>query len=210
MTIVSEPLETRIEKAAVDKERFISSLCAQIIKPSIDNVSYLKLGLVAKINDFLKKNGVVLTESNCKLEFDERLYTQINKEPLKRVGYGILNSGGIPKEIFAAMTNWENLYFLAGIWTKKSTPLEGRKYNYELLKKQSVPLIVCETIRDGIVQLEMIHHKMFENHKYKSPNATLPYKNEILARYYSMRTAFVKESKDEQKQPESAQYKLFL
>ena len=54
------------------------------------------------------------------------IYNGVNKEPLKRVGYGVANSQNIPSDLQNALSGWENLYFLAGLWHEKSTKMKDK------------------------------------------------------------------------------------
>jgi len=206
-----EPLEERLKRVSVDKDELVDALCAEKIRPRDVrySLSYLKYDLSDRIEESLRKRGVHLDEKERSSSVSSHIYAAINKEPLKRVEYGIINSRGIPDEIFEHLTNWEAIYFLAGLWNKKSTPIESKQYRRDLLERQPVPLIVAETIETGIRALEKIHRSMVERGEYKS-DIKLPYADEIMQRYYSLRTSFMRESQAKKTKPKGQkQLRLF-
>ena len=46
--------------------------------------------------------------------FASNLYSAVNKEPLKRVNYGIRSTGNLPFNFITALTPWERVYFFRG------------------------------------------------------------------------------------------------
>jgi hypothetical protein len=194
-----ETLEERLGKVSVDRVQLIDTLCAEKIRPKNVRMrlSYLKYNLSGRIEEYLAEKGVTLNEKTRSTTVAKHIYNAINKKPLKRVEWGIINSEArpkdnikeIPDEIFQQLTNWEAVYFLAGLWNKKSTPIDNKQYRRNLLEKQPLPLIVAETIEAGIHSLQYIHNQCVENGEYTS-ELQLPYADEILQRYYSLRTNF--------------------
>src|SRR3989338_8273977 len=180
------PLEERLRGLNC----YHSQLVDALLEPKIFHPSdYYKYGLAERITKFIQRKGVNLRERNEDTSTYKRVRT-MNKEPLQRVGYGLDNSHNIPKGIFERLTEWEALYFLAGVWIKKSANDESLVYKSGLLRREPVDLIIAETIIAGINWLRKIHNKSGYQTEPK-----LPYSTEILERYLKLRSRYVAERK---------------
>lgn len=199
-----ESLEQRLRN--IDKSSLKEVLLAPKILPRerMEKIGYFKYDITDCLGRYFREKNVVLREKP-KTSVSENLYSTIRKEPLKQVQYGMINSENISDDVFKTLTDWEAIYFLAGVWNKKSTLIEGLQYNRGLLERQPVELIIAETITAGIYRLRNIHEKQ----RYRT-QAELPYSKEILERYYELRQKFISQSSNnkEQEKP-SGQLKLF-
>jgi len=198
-----EDLETRVEN--IDKDSLVSALSSDMIRPkdAKHKVGRLKYNITSNLESYLKERGVFLTERD-KSSFGETLYGTIRKKPLKQVQYGMINSENVPNEVFESLTDWEAIYFLAGVWIKKATPIKDLKYDVSLLRRQPTELIIAETIVAGINRLRKIH----EQEGYNS-EVHLPYSEEILQRYHNIRAKFIAQSRKKGKPPKPKQETLF-
>ena len=186
------PLEERLRGLNCYHSQLVDALSRDVIVP--ETGSYLKHDLAEKIAGYLDRRGVSLREQEGDMSTKSRIYQAINKEPLKRAEYGILNSRRIPKELFERLTEWEALYLLVGVWAKKSTKNQGLRYDKGLLERQPVDLIIAETIYAGINYLGVIQRREKEKGKYKT-DIKLPYAEEIKQRYFALRSRYVAERK---------------
>lgn len=186
------PLEERLRGLNCYHSQLVEVLSKRVIVP--ETGSYLKHDLAERIAGYLDRRGVSIREQDGDVSTKSRIYQTINKEPLKRVEYGILNAKGISKELFERLTEWEALYFLAGIWAKKSTKNESLRYDRGLLERQPVKLIIAETIYAGINYLGVIQRREKEKGRYKT-DIKLPYAEEIKQRYFALRSRYVAERK---------------
>ncbi|MFH0870790.1 MAG: hypothetical protein V1866_07085 [archaeon] len=204
-------LEERLKN--IDKDSLKEALLAPLILPRerMGKVGYLKYNITDNLQKYLQEKGVSLYEKP-KYSVGQNLYSTIRKEPLKQVQYGMINCENIGRDVFKALTDWEAIYFMAGVWKKKSTRTEDQKYNDELLAREPVELIVAETIAAGIYRLKNVHE-----HKSYKTEPELPYSEEILQRYYSLRNSFMgrdrgiqeaNKAKAEEKKPEQLKFKF--
>jgi hypothetical protein len=185
MELLSQ-LEELVSEPFVDKQQVDDAECRQFVKPGNDaffSELYFKNKLEPLINYFLGRHGVEI----------KSLYTALNKEPLKRIGYGIINAEGIPGELFAQMSKlgdigkWLSAYYLAGIFNMKSHD----DYSKEILQEKPVYVQVLETAVSGINLLRHIHDEMKKQPQFRKnknlqrindvyiTDISIPYEKEI-------------------------------
>ncbi len=92
------------------------------------------------------------------ISFGSNLDTAINKEPLKRVNYGVMSYPDVPKEFLEALDPWQRIYFFAGAWIKDYVPD----------KKLGLVQIAKSYIESGKRILENKHEAMKEKGRYIS------------------------------------------
>jgi hypothetical protein len=97
------------------KEKYIFELEKENINPARiwKDLPYLKYDLTNSITEHITERGIPFD-----LGKDLTLYSSINKEPLKRIEYGIRSAREIPIEILERLLDWEKLYLFAGKWGK--------------------------------------------------------------------------------------------
>jgi hypothetical protein len=185
---MAENLEERLKK--INKDSLKEALLAPKILPreKMSRIGYFKYNITDNLEIYLNRKGVVLFEKP-KSSVGGNLYSTIRKEPLKQVQYGMINCENIGGDVFSALTDWEAIYFMTGVWNKKTTLSESLRYSSELLERQPVELIVAETVASGIYRLKKIHEKQ----GYET-EPELPYAKEILERYYALRSKFMKQT----------------
>ncbi|MFW6312049.1 MAG: hypothetical protein ACOC1K_07435 [Nanoarchaeota archaeon] len=149
-------LETRLKELNNEhNSSFISALKEEKMLPHDSNFfrsSYTTSDLVNYIEDFFISKEVQLKSKGK--TFDLIIYSEsLNKEPFKRIGYGVLNSRNIPKEVFNRLEAWESAYLLAGVWHEKSSQTNIEKR----YKNQTLPEVVSHLILEGIEHLSNVH-----------------------------------------------------
>ena len=156
------------------KGKLIESLLSEPINPIKirSEMSYYKYNLSDYIAGELEKYETEIETYNSK-KFSLNLESTINKEPLKRVQYGIKSTPEVPKEVLNKLTSWEKIYFFAGSWIKKTTFSQIRHYHKKSLKKQRVYETLVDTMVEGIKHLEKIHKDTYFS------DINLPYKNNL-------------------------------
>lgn len=163
-----------ISDATVDRQQLIGALEKPLIKPGRSGFfteRYLKYDLEKMINEALGVN----------VHRIENLYSALNKEPMKRIGYGLLNCKEIPKELFRQMGElgpskgaWLMAYYAAGVFNIKCH--EG--YDRLTLLDQPLSLHVLDTAASGVNLLRSVHKKMTGSGKYRT-EIRLPYFEEV-------------------------------
>lgn len=144
---------------------------------------YLKYDLVEAIIGFLTKNGADLDENFC-----NKLY-KINKEPLKRVYYGMLSTGNLPSEFLNSLTDWEKIYFFAGRWCKRDHPFLVNNFNIELKNGEELYLFVSDYLLAGINLLKKVHREKYNCEVLLPEEKKVVKECLIIKRTYSQRCA---------------------
>ena len=67
--------------------------------------------------------AVEVGEGIGSVDFWKNIYSAVNKDVLKRVYYGILSTGQLPKQFLKALTDWERVYFFRGRWSERNPKL---------------------------------------------------------------------------------------
>ncbi len=84
------------------------------------DLPYLKKDLVQVI-----ARAIVPRKKQGEMQrFARNLYSAVNKEPLKRVNYGIRSTGQLPFNFTNSLSNWENIYFFRGKWSIRGSNFE--------------------------------------------------------------------------------------
>lgn len=165
-------LEERLSGLEHAKQDLVSHFLSPMLVPRYWNCSYLKCDLICSVKDFLKNQKVRLREK------EGNQYGQINRitwEALKRVEYGRLNSQGMHAEVFRRLTDFEAIYFLAGLWRKKSANDPSKRFSKEILEATPLKVTVARMIAEGAYLLE---HITKEEEKKQKP----PFMNKIIPR----------------------------
>lgn len=100
-----------------------------------ETLPYYKYEAVNEIVGFFNRLGTPLNDG-----FDANLYRgKINKEPLKRVIYGIRSFARTTREnrqvlekvkdYLQGLDDWEKIYFFAGVWDKRCIPENEQELN---------------------------------------------------------------------------------
>ncbi|MEM2933003.1 MAG: hypothetical protein QW622_02240 [Candidatus Pacearchaeota archaeon] len=172
-----ELLEKRLEIVSPQEFEMLK-LAFQVphINPQANwrEMPYLKEDLANAIASYLAQNSDTNFHS-----FKQALYRgPINKEPLKRVYYGLRSLGKVPRVFFNALTNWEKVYFLGGRWVIRNPNL-------------NLPLdvITIEHLRQGLDNLHKHHYIRKANGQYER-DIKLPESDEIRACYKRIMQAY--------------------
>lgn len=100
---MTRSLEERLEKTRVEA----NVLALGVTHKSLaGQPCYLKYDLVGAILDYCKRFRTSPTSNAL---------NSLNKEPLKTVYYGMTKSRNVPEKIISALTDWEKIYFFAGM-----------------------------------------------------------------------------------------------
>lgn len=117
---MAQTLEERLSTVTPeDFESLRYALQCSHVNPSAEHKSmpYFKFDLTNRIARYLAQN------SEIPEDFEGALDT-VNKDPLKRVYYGIRSLGKMPSNVLNALTDWQKVYFLAGRWKIKQPNLQ--------------------------------------------------------------------------------------
>ena len=190
-------LEELISDATVGRQKLVEALGKPLIRPknsSFFTDSYLKYDLADTINQALGNASFGVQD----------VYGSLNKEPMKRVGYGLLNSKGIPKELFwqmgylGAKGQWLMVYYVTGVFNKKVHEDDQK----ETLQKEPLHLHVLDTAIAGINLLKIVHNEMRmppelrrnpglrKIDKMYTTDIRIPYENEIRQAYSEARASW--------------------
>ncbi len=162
-----ENLLERLQDISLNtKEKFIDVLVESVIMPNEvlffmekkERRHYTKDDLVNRyLRDYFSEREVTLTsEDDGGLDL-RTVYSGVNKEPLKAIGYGAANGKKIPVDIQKRLSGWENLYLLAGIWSEKYNKKNRKVEHYD---HRTVVELVCDLIEDGINHMESVHRNV--------------------------------------------------
>ncbi|MBI5065519.1 hypothetical protein HZA97_04735 [Candidatus Woesearchaeota archaeon] len=165
-------LEERLSGLEHAKQDLVQHFLSPMLVPRYWNCSYLKCDLICSVKDFLKNQKVRLREK------EGNQYGQINRtswEALKRVEYGRLNAQGMHAGVFRRLTDFETIYFLAGLWRKKSAKDPSKRFSEEILDATPIKVTVARMIAEGAYLLE---HTMKEEGKTQKP----PFMKKIIPR----------------------------
>jgi len=201
-TLNDLPLRTRHELISGSKQPKINP------QDHWRSMPYLKEDLVPKIMNYFLKKGV-----NLGSDFGDKVYNSINKEPLKRVYYGmktednngIMINRDFPKEVLEAVANegewgrWADLYAFAGIWNSNTANFE--KSNYGIMR---------DLVTAGISEMFKVHNAFVKKEKYKN-EMSLPFAKKI---YDNMpkekeKQIIILNSKKEKRNEDGGQLSLF-
>ena len=129
------------------KSKLIDSLLAKPINPRErrHEMSYYKYNLSDYIAEELAGVQTKVEQYN-QHKFSLNLESTINKEPLKRVQYGIKSTPEVPTKLLSKLTAWEQIYFFAGSWIKKTSWSSKRHYDEKSLEKQTVYETIVDTM----------------------------------------------------------------
>lgn len=175
-------IEDQINSCSEDsRARFIDDLLKPLKKPGMmtEGVYYLKDDAAGNIATRLRSDGVRFEESIR--DFSGSVYGQLRKVPLKQVGYGLLNAT-LPREVAEQLTPWEALYAYAGIWFKKSTPIERYRFNRASLERQTTYHIVRDIVFEGMRRIKYVHNREHERGRYKHRMLKVPSEDKIKQR----------------------------
>ena len=89
--------------------------------------------------------------------FRSNLYSAVNKDVLKRVYYGILSSGKLPKEYMQALTDWEKVFLFRGRWSERHPDLD-----------EELPTLTSKHLCLGLNKLESDHYVRKAKGQYSS------------------------------------------
>lgn len=145
---MKKDLETRLREIPANvNSHFVREARSPRINPKEmwRQLPYLKLDLVDAITGYLRERGLEVGSS-----FSRELYSsQLNKEPLKRVHYGMLTARNVPLEVLKILDNkFEPLYLYSGIWN-------GAEVNED----NPIFLNVAATLYSGLNCLYKNHYK---------------------------------------------------
>lgn len=167
------------------KESLIDILVSDLVRPkdveffSYHDENFIKKDLVKYILEYLNGKGSSFS-TDMQAPECRAIYSGINKEPLKRVGYGIANAQSLTEDILSNLSIWEGAYLLAGIWHIKSSKDDRQTKHYE---HRTVVELVCDVIREGIEFLENVHENVADYSRSRGEYVTkpqLPYAHSIL------------------------------
>lgn len=175
-------VEDRINSCSEQtRNRFIDDLLKPMIKPGMrsEGVFYLKDDARGGIAARLQKDGVDIEGKAS--DFADSVYGQIRKVPLKQVGYGQLNAA-LPHEIAENLTPWEALYAYAGIWFKKSTPVQRYRFERNSMERQTTYGIIRDLVFEGMRRIKYVHNREHSKGKYRHAMDKAPAEDRIRKR----------------------------
>lgn len=155
------------------KEDLVQHFLSPTLVPRYWNCSYLKADLIDRIRSLLRNQKVTLKER------EGNQYSQINRIPweaLKRAEYGRLNSRGMHAEVFKRLTDFEAIYFLAGLWRKKSSRDPSKRFNLENLDQTPIKITLARLISEGVYFMSHIASEE------KGKSIKMPYQRKIIDR----------------------------
>ena len=157
--------------------RFVDGLLRPLIRPR-DAITerYLKKDLVTDIAERLAEDGVDVGGS---AGFRKALYSSLNKDPMKRVYWGMLNMEGAD-EVTPLLGPWAACYFYGGVWHKKSTPNASIQFSPGKLQEQTVHGIVVDCVHDGMSYIKETHNRDAVMGKYNNSINQVPHEAEVL------------------------------
>ncbi|UZE94215.1 MAG: hypothetical protein IB618_01430 [Candidatus Pacearchaeota archaeon] len=115
--------------------------------------------------------GYLSRISRVSRNFKSNLYSTINKEPLKRVYYGIKSTDELPKEFMNSLTDWEKVYFFAGRW-------DIRKPNFT----EPIDVLTVKHVYEGLNLVNKHHFKRKAKGQY-TRQLELPERKEVREAY---------------------------
>ena len=150
------------------RSEFIDDLLKPKIVPDIGSkgVYRLKKDAASGIAKRLSNDGVKFERRQA--DFADSVCGAVRKNPLKQVGYGLLNAT-LPREIAAHLTPWEALYAYAGIWSRKSTPDPKYQFKRPGLERQPMYQIVRDLVFEGMRRIKYVHDEEHRRGIYKHP-----------------------------------------
>ena len=177
---ISELIRNKILPSDVIKGRVVLiDDAAQKLLYRRDNRKYMKDDLAPYIADRLQRDGVPLDSGQDSLQ--EALYHSLTKEPMKRAFWGQINAYP-PRDIMQELPPWIAFYFYAGIWTKKTTLFDHKKFFPNNLKNAPIYMIVRDCVLEGIDTIKKVHNKKYQEGDYKNPMQHAPHESEIKER----------------------------
>jgi len=173
--MAKELLETRLQ--GIDRETWQDvkrALCEPHINPTEEKMRkrmpYLKDDLAPAIAGRIIAAG-----------FASTLYGAINKNPLKRVWYGIMSTGELPENFLKRLSEWERVYFFAGRWKIRSPDL-----------KEPPVVLTVRHLNEGLNKVYNDHYTRKAKGEYES-NLVLPEGNDIREAYKRIIDAYYKQ-----------------
>jgi len=196
-------LESRLRAIPANvNSQFISAARSPKINPKEmwQQMPYLKLDLVNAITGNLKARGLEMGG------FGRELYSsQLNKDPLKRVHYGMLTARNVPADVLKALdSKFEPLYLYSGIW-----------HGAEVSEDNPVCLNVAAALYSGLNCMYENHYKSKAKGKY-SRDILLPRGHEIRDVFHKLKAEQgkillqVSEKNPAQKKAESSEEQSYL
>lgn len=141
---------------------------------------YLKDDLAPYIVTRLLEDGVNFDNVGGSHNFKENIYHSVLEEPMKRVFWGQFNAYA-PTEIMQELHPWAAFYMYAGIWTKKTTPLQHKRFFYNNMKNQPSYKIIYECVKEGMETIKKVHNSEHMKGNYKSMVRNAPHKMEVFS-----------------------------
>lgn len=141
-------LESRLRNISTDefKDKLISHLASRGYEKAASRSNpYYKYELIPSITNLINQYAPV------EHGFEKNLNSAINKEEAKRIYYGLVCMGNPEeylKQILVNLTDWEKIYFFAGVW--KNRKMKG-------IRSKNLPEIVQDHIKSGIDFLHKSH-----------------------------------------------------
>ena len=178
-----------VKKSLIDRvgeiqnlEDLTTSVCNALSVPRKWNIGHIFQ--VEMVNEILP----VMENKN----FRHSLYS-INTDVLKRVYFGFLSTGELPKEFLGRLTDWEKVYFLRGRWSEKNPDL-------------SEPLLILTSrhLYLGLNDLHRDYYIMKAKGKYKS-GRKFPESDSVREDYWKI----IRNYQNKIKEPEPVQLGLF-
>lgn len=156
------------------------------------NMPYLKYNLTDRIVDAIlpeiKIGGIVLLKKRAR-NFSQNLYSVVNKDPLKRVYYGVLSTGEMPKKFLEALTDWEKVYFFAGRWTIRDSDLS-----------EPLDVLTVRHLKAGLENLYEGHYVRKAKRQY-TRQLQLPEGKEVREAYRRIISAYEKQGEPQTEEP---------
>lgn len=100
-------LEDAVVEFDTQKDKLVSILNR---KREQGSSPYYKYQLTNRIAEYFAQRGAPLQKDA------DSLYGAVNKEPLKRVAYGMQHAHDLPAELLRPLQDWDKIYLMAGIW----------------------------------------------------------------------------------------------
>jgi len=175
---MSKDLEERLdavsEEARQELKASVESGIINRVWEQRDHMPYLKKDLSPAIaNAILNIYSKHSTMQTDIAELSKYVYDTMNKEPLKRVWYGIVNCGTLengkvkmPSEALSVLTPMEMMNYFAGLWHEKSS---GKIANKADLARRTAYGIIVPRIKNGLEWIRAIHAQ----NDYKQPDGAL-------------------------------------
>ncbi|PIN80332.1 hypothetical protein COV11_04225 [Candidatus Woesearchaeota archaeon CG10_big_fil_rev_8_21_14_0_10_30_7] len=147
LLLLMHALEERLLGLEYLKDELVQQFLAPAFIPTYWNGLFVKHNLAKRIEQFLQGKKLKLFEEEGN-QFAQ-IY-RIDCESIKRIDCGRKNSEQLPEDLFKRLTTFEAVYFLAGIWRKKTASRTSERFSEKSLQNTPLKIIIPRIIDRGI------------------------------------------------------------